>query len=118
MRGSQGTLQRHVALMEMLFVSLPTISQEGPWQLMAAPWGAVHGESPEPPTGSGGQAMSLPVGHRAQQGWAVLWSGREHPGGRAAPSLQADAWQQDSTARLREALNPARSTVSRQPAVS
>lgn len=46
------------------------------------------------------------------------WSGKEHPGGRAAPSLQADAWQQDSAAQLRGALNPAHGTVSRQPAVS
>lgn len=81
MRGSQGTLQRHMTLMGMLLLSLPAISQEGPWQLMAAPWGAVHGESLEPPTDAGRQAMSLPAGHWAQQGWAVLWSGREHPGG-------------------------------------
>lgn len=107
-----------MALMETLLLSLPAISQEGPWQLMAAPWGDVHGESAEPPTDAGGQAMALPAGHWAQQGWAVLRSGREHPGGQAAPSLQADAWQQDSAARLRGALNPARGTVSRQPAVS
>lgn len=72
MRGSQGTLQRHVALMETLPLSLPTIKQEGPQQLMAASWGAVHGESPEPPRDAGAQTVALPVGHWAQWGWAAL----------------------------------------------
>lgn len=52
-RGSQGALWRHMALMGTLLLSLPAISQEGPWQLMAAPWGDVHGESAEPSTDAG-----------------------------------------------------------------
>lgn len=104
--------------MGTLPLSLPTISWEGPWQLMAAPWGAVHGENPEPPADTGEQAMALPVGPWAQRGWAALlvWQGASRRPG--SPIPEADAWQQDSAARLRGALNPARGTVSRQPAVS
>lgn len=92
-RGSQGTLQRHVALMGMLPLSLPTISQEGPWQLTAAPWGAAHGESPEPPTDSGGQEMALPAGHWAQRGWAVLlvWQGASRRPGSLIPAGRCQA---------------------------
>lgn len=46
MRGPGGTLGRHVALMETLPLPLPAISQEGPRQLQAVPWGAACGGSP------------------------------------------------------------------------
>lgn len=115
MRGTRGTLQRHVALMGTLPLSLPTISQEGPQQLKAAPREAVHGEGPEPAADAGARRWLC---ERVSGHSGAGQAGREHAGGRAAPSLQAEAWQQDSAARLRGALNPAHGTVSRQPAVS
>lgn len=116
-RGSQGTLQRQVALMGILPLSLPAISQEpgSSWQTL----GELHREKVlnlQQTPGDRRWLCQRVTGHSGAG--QCCWYGREHPGGRAAPSLQADAWQQDSAARLRGALNPARGTVSRQPAVS
>lgn len=76
MSGSQGTLQRHMALIGTLSLSLPTISKEGPRQLMAVSWGTVHGESPELPTdaGAGGGFASGSLG-RAGLGSAAGLAG-------------------------------------------
>lgn len=88
MRGARGTLWRHMALMGTVPLSLLAISQEGPWQLTAAPRGPAHAESPEPPTDAGGQVMALPAGHWAQQGWAVLlvWQGASRRLGSPIPA--------------------------------
>lgn len=116
-RGSQGTLQRHVALMGTLPLSLPTISQEpgSSWQ----PLGELRiGKILNLQQTLGDRRWLCQRVTGPSGAGQCCWCGREHPGGRAAPSLQADAWQKDSAARLRGALNPARGTVSRQPAVS
>lgn len=104
---------------EMLNLSLPAISQEGPQQLRAAPGDLRVRGAPCPSSRRLGTADGFASGSLA----AVGLGSTTGPAGSgrvalAALSLRAGAWQQDSAARLHGALNPARGTVSRQPAVS
>lgn len=78
----------------------------------------VRGKPPAPPTDTGGRVMALPLGHRAQRCWAglLVWPGAARRPGSPVPAGRRLAAGQCCPSA--QALNPARGTVSRQPAVS